>query len=342
MIKIISRFLIILLCILLVTPVPASAAPKSGTIPTFSVVGVVIDTSVTITTYNFPANDNFDVLMGAMGSRGVNGIKVGTMTTGTGGSFSRTFSIPAPLHGRYQIAIRLQSNTGSGYYAYNWFYNNTSGTSSGSPSGIVYSGIPTFSIVSVDKDKTVTIQTQNFPKNDSFNVLMNYMGTRGVNGIKVDTVSTGNGGQLTYTFDIPNALKGLYQISIRLQSNTGSGYYAYNWFYNNTSGTGGLIPGYFGYPTFSIASVARDTSVTISTNNLPPGEKFNVLMGPMGTRGINGVLVTTIDTGAGGSQILTFNIPGVLHGSYQIAIRIQSISGSGLYAYNWFYNNTTP
>jgi hypothetical protein len=31
-----------------------------------------------------------------------------------------------------------------------------------------------------------------------------------------------------------------------------------------------------------------------------------------------------------------------LSGSFQISIRLQSISGSGFYAYNWFYNNTTP
>jgi hypothetical protein len=35
-----------------------------------------------------------------------------------------TFDIPASLKGSYQIAVRLQSNTGSGYFAYNWFYNN--------------------------------------------------------------------------------------------------------------------------------------------------------------------------------------------------------------------------
>ena len=153
---------------------------------------------------------------------------------------------------------------------------------------------------------------------------------------------------MNFTFDIPAALAGQYQIAIRLQSSTDSGYYAYNWFYNNTAGApggpggpGGPPPGYTGFPIFSITGVLRNKMVTIFTHNLPPNDKFNVTMGPMGTRGINGYLVDTIDSAAGGQQTLTFNIPAELKGSHKISIRLQSITGSGYYAYNWFFNNTT-
>jgi hypothetical protein len=340
------KSVIIALILVLSLSTPALAADQDSVFPTFSIVSVVTDSSVTIRTYNFPASDSFNVLMNYMGTRGVNGIKVATIHSGTGGSFTATFNIPAALKGQYKIAIRLQSNTGSGYYAYNWFYNNTAGGSGGPSTGTGYSGIPTFRILSVERDVSVTIKTNNFPNNDTFKVLMNYMGTRGVNGIKVDTISSGSGGAKKYTFAIPSALKGQYKIAIRLQSNTGSGYYAYNWFYNNTtggSGGGGVppAPGYSGYPTFSIKAVKRNQTVTIKTYNLPPNDKFKVLMGPMGTRGVNGIKVDTFDTGAGGKQTLTFNIPAQLAGSYKIAIRLQSVSGSGYYAYNWFYNNST-
>lgn len=208
------------------------------------------------------------------------------------------------------------------------------------------STIPTFTIINVVKDSTVTIRTYNFPASDSFDVLMNYMGSRGVNGIKVATVNSGAGGSFTATFNIPAALKGRYQIAIRLQSNTGSRYYAYNWFFNNTAGSNGggvpSIPGNAGYPTFSISSVVRNQTVTIHTYNLPPNEQFSVKMGPMGTKAINGIYISTINTGTGGQKNYTFNIPNALHGSYKIAIRMDSISGSGYYAYNWFFNNTTP
>jgi hypothetical protein len=344
--KLLTFVSMIILIAPLLFPASAIAAPEALVIPTFSITSVVKDTSVTIQTHNFPANDTFKVLMNYMGTRGVGGIKVDTVNSGSGGSFSATYSIPAALQGEYQIAIRLQSTTGSGYYAYNWFYNNPSGSNSGgtgTSSG--YSGIPTFSIQSVVADSTVTIVTKNFPANDTFKVLMNYMGTRGVNGIQVATVDSGSGGSFTATYNIPAALKGQYQIAIRLQSTTGTGYYAYNWFYNNTAGsnTGGApsVPssGYTGYPTFSISSVVRNSSVTIVAYNLPPNDAFKVLMGAMGTRGVGGIKVKKVETGNGGTQTFTFAIPAELAGSYQIAIRLQSPT-SGYFAYNWFYNNT--
>jgi hypothetical protein len=324
----------------------ASEAEYSG-YPTFSILSVKTDQTVTIKTYNLPPNDTFSVLMNTMGTRGLNGFQVATLNTGAGGSKTLTYNIPVALHGKYQIAVRLQSISGSGYFAYNWFYNKTSGGSGSTTPG--YSGFPTFSIVSVVRDSQVTIQTKNLPANDTFAVLMNTMGTRGVNGIQVATLNTGSGGSQELTYNIPAALQGLYQIAIRLESTTGSGYFAYNWFYNNTTGGstgGGSQPppatGYTGFPTFSIQSVVRNTSVTIKTQNLPPNDTFAVLMNFMGTRGINGYQVATLNTGGGGSQVLTYNVPAALAGQYQIAVRLQSTSGSGYFAYNWFYNNTTP
>ena len=228
--KLTSVILMLVLMMSVVGPGVAAAAPASSTIPTFSIVSVVKNKSVTITTYNFPANDSFDVLEGPMHSQGIGGVKVATVASGAGGSFTATFPIAADFKGAYQIAIRLQSNTGSGFFAYNWFFNNTASGSGGGGT----TGIPTFSIASVVRNKTVTIVTNNFPKNDKFNVLMGPMHTKGVNGYYVTNVSSGAGGTLTFTFNIPVELKGSYQISIRLESSTGSGYFAYNWFYNNT------------------------------------------------------------------------------------------------------------
>jgi hypothetical protein len=68
--------------------------------------------------------------------------------------------------------------------------------------------VPTFSIVSVQVDQTVTIQTANFPANDTFNVLMNVIHTQGVGGTLVTTVNSGSGGVLSFTFNIPDWLKG--------------------------------------------------------------------------------------------------------------------------------------
>ncbi len=210
-----------------------------------------------------------------------------------------------------------------------------------------YSGYPTFSIVSVVEDTTVTIRTSNLPANDTFVVRMGKMGTRGVKGIKGVEFDTGSGGVKKFTFDIPSGVQGLYQVAIRIESVSGSGYFAYNWFYNNTtssggSGTGGKPSGYSGYPTIKVTGVVKNSTVTVRLQNLPKNDEFKVLMGFYGTRGINGTKVTSIDSQAGGNQTFTFNIPAKYHGEGRIAIRIESKTGSGYFAYNWFYNNTTP
>jgi hypothetical protein len=62
--------------------------------------------------------------MGEYGSYGIGGYSAATTTTGAGGTFTATYDIPDQLAGSYRIAIRLYSSS-SGYYAYNWFYNNT-------------------------------------------------------------------------------------------------------------------------------------------------------------------------------------------------------------------------
>lgn len=98
-------------------------------------------------------------------------------------------------------------------------------------------------------------------------------------------------------------------------------------------------PPYSGIPTFGIAAVVRDQTVTIRTNNFPAGYRFDVLMGMYGTAGINGYYVTTIDSGNGGSFSGTYAIPAALRGSTRVAIRLQNYTG-GYYSYNWFWNNT--
>jgi hypothetical protein len=171
-----------------------------------------------------------------------------------------------------------------------------------------------------------------------FTVLMGKMWTRGINGIEVATLNSGEGGSFEATFDIPAELANEERIAIRLEG-TG-GYYAYNWFWNNTASTPPAEPvdGYSGYPYFFITAVEKDTTVSIKAYNLPEGTDFTVLMGKMWTMGINGIEVTTLNSGEGGTLEATFEIPAELAGEQRIAIRLQ---GEVYYAYNWFWNNTT-
>lgn len=101
--------------------VPTPPGTTAQVIPSISVSNVVPDQSVTIQTYNFPANLNFTACMHYMGTQGVGGTNVGSLNSGAGGSFRVTFPIPDYLKGEEQIAIRLEN--AQGFYAYTWFWN---------------------------------------------------------------------------------------------------------------------------------------------------------------------------------------------------------------------------
>src|SRR4030042_119452 len=79
--------------------------------PSFSIEAVAQDKSVTIKTNNLPPNDTFKVTMGKFGTRGVGGIVVDTTNSGSGGTLTITYNIPASLAGLSMIAIRMQSPT---------------------------------------------------------------------------------------------------------------------------------------------------------------------------------------------------------------------------------------
>jgi hypothetical protein len=241
----VARFrLPVLLAVAALAILVGVAPAKSSTIPTFSIVSVVTDESVTVETYNYPANQNFVVTMGPMGTQGVNGVVVATTNSGAGGSFRATYMIPETLKGSYQIAIRMQTTHTYPYYAYNWFYNNT--TTAGAPGKggqpetlpaplPTYTGIPTFQVCSVVQNQSITIKTNNFPANQAFTVTMGPFGTQGIGGYVVGTMNSGVGGALTATFNIPPQLAGYTLISVRAQTGQAYPFYAYNWFWNTTA-----------------------------------------------------------------------------------------------------------
>ena len=66
----------------------------SCNIPTISILSVKPDESVTIKTANYPANDTFKVYMNYYGTRGLHGIEVDSINSGSGGAFEKTFTIP--------------------------------------------------------------------------------------------------------------------------------------------------------------------------------------------------------------------------------------------------------
>jgi hypothetical protein len=148
---------------------------------------------------------------------------------------------------------------------------------------------------------------------------------------------------LTATLEIPAQVEGMSRIAVRLESTNG-GYFSYNWFTNVSRGSDSnptATPAPSKVGTFSVQSVVKDSSVTIKTANFPAGKTYNVLMGAMGTRAVNGVSAGTVESGKGGELTYTIKIPTQVQGMSRIAIRLESTTG-GFFSYNWFYNSTSP
>jgi hypothetical protein len=206
------------------TPAPA---PGYTGIPTFEITSVDKGVSVTVKTNNFPADKDFTVRIGKMGTLGLGGTVVATSNSGAGGILTATFDIPVALKDEASLAIRMDAP--GGFYAYNWFVNNTAAVTPAPVPG--YSGHPTFVISAVVKNTSVTITAANLPAGKDFTVRMGAYGTLGIGGTVVATTNSGAGGSLTATYTIPAALLGSSRIAIRMDATTG-GFYAYNWFWN--------------------------------------------------------------------------------------------------------------
>jgi len=359
--------IVVLVALLFVTFGKISAA----SIPLTSIVSVNPGVSVTVSGKNFTPGVTFTARMGAYGTYGVGGTVVGSIAIDSTGKFTATYAIPSGFTSADKLAIRFDGT--NGYFAYDWFTNVASGTSATSaatsvaPSG--YTGYPTIDIAAVSAGSSVTILTHNMPAGQAFTVRINNYGTLGVGGTVVGTTSTA-GGSFSQTFAIPSSLASQSKLAIRIDSPTGY-YYAYDWFVNQTSGTSATstpaatatagptpttgptattgqtatpgptstpVPYYSGYPTMSIASVVKDSSVTLNAYNFPVNQTLNVRMNYFGTLGASGTIVTTVNSGSTGSFSGTYTIPASLVGQVKIAIRIETANGY-YYAYNWFWNN---
>lgn len=94
-------------------------------------------------------------------------------------------------------------------------------------------GYPTFGIRGVVQDQNVTIQANDFPPNVDFVIRMGANNTGGVNGPVAEEANSGEGGTFLKTIQIPEALKGLGTIAVRIEFSTGT--WAANYFYNITT-----------------------------------------------------------------------------------------------------------
>lgn len=208
--------------------------------------------------------------------------------------------------------------------------------------------IPSISVVSVVPGNVVTVETRNFPADLDFEVTIGPYGSYGIDGTLVGTTNSGKGGTFTATYNIPVELKDSARLAIRLRNPT-KGYYAYNWFENivptpaptKTTDTKATLPGYIGFPEFTVTEVIADKSVSVDAKNFPVKANVDVSMNVIGTFGSGGYLVKSQFTGEKGEFTAKYDIPKELAGIYMISIRIQD-PASGYYGINWFFNLDYP
>lgn len=198
---------LVTLCILLFIVVLPGALALSAENPTqISIYGVVQDQTVVIRIHNIPAQLKYEVWLKPSGSSNQNWAKIASRYSDKGGTYLETHTLPDSVTGVSQVDIRITRKSDQSLIASNHFYNHTNGVQPTAIPGSKYSGYPTIAIVSVNKDKQVTVQAYNLPPKNTFEVRMGKMGTRGVNGVKVASFESGSGGNPLLTYSIPSAL----------------------------------------------------------------------------------------------------------------------------------------
>jgi LysM repeat protein len=172
------------------------------------------DLTVTLQGKSLTANTSYTVYLKNGKANLATDYWVGIVTTQSDGTFKVTYNMPKKLYDVTKINVTIVN--GSGDTASNWFYNITSDGYVGGNGSPVLS----FTIVNVEENETVKIQTSNLPANVTFQVYMGKLDTKGEAGILVGTLSSTKGGTVTATFEIPEALQDRSKIDILVESNT--------------------------------------------------------------------------------------------------------------------------
>jgi hypothetical protein len=244
----------------------AGTLPQAGfaaSVPTISIVTVKVGESVTIHGADFPKNTDFTVRMDTFGDLAVGGTVVATTNSGSG-SFDATYAIPAGLKNEKTIAIRMDAATG--WFSYNWFDNKTSSSGGGvvvTPTPTPTSGKPFIDVVGVDKNKAVTLQAGRFPASTTYTVRVGPFKDFFKKYVVTGTINSGSGGSFKFTVQLPDAVKDVDMITVRLDSSTGG--YAFNAFKNVSGGTVVVNP------TPTATPVSSAVCQVASTGTVPSG-----------------------------------------------------------------------
>lgn len=201
------------------------------------VTDVVEDKSVSIKLTNAPASARLAIWFDWKNANTgiMRGQQAGTLKVGSDGTVAKVIKMPAAVADRVSLRIRLQG-IDTNFQAYQWFINGDDDSYSGSnaPSDST-SGLPYLLVTAVDPGKTVSVKAANLPPGE-YKVLMDERSSNGAKkGIKVDTVTVVKNKAYTGSFEIPDELVNVKEISIRFQHIDDTNAYAFTWFTNAAS-----------------------------------------------------------------------------------------------------------
>lgn len=214
------------LCVSLVSGSSPVLPPSSGSANIFA-SGVVEDKTVTLQGKGLGASTWYSVYLSNERSAASVPMYMGAIKTQRDGTFTGTYSIPKKLIDVPKIKVTIVSSLG--VRTSNWFYNASLESNTG---GV---NTPAIGIV-VDSSKVddwVKIKASNLPQKLTFTVYIGKEGSKGLNGVKVGTISTSKGGSVVTSFDIPDQYEGKSKLDLRLE-NSAYGIVSYITFANKT------------------------------------------------------------------------------------------------------------
>ena len=308
-------FVFMMLVALFVIGVATVQAEGIEPYPSYTISSVKVDESVSIMTRDFPAETNFIVRMKDLNEVS-DYLDIAKFNTMSGGAFAATFQIPEQLRGKQNIGMLISNLAGTEIPS--TFENVDMSVDAPKAEGWCdYSVLPSFSIDSVTKGVSVTVETGPFPVEKSFNVYMGYYAA-GVAPKKSCTGSECSGTSYPwnpYWLDITDTIYG---------TDPADGMYTYP------------DPASFCWSGGEMCNPGCGPSGCVSFDL---GGKPKAGLVPayfVATK------VGEFDSADGSSQVASYDIPEHLKGYSPIIIRFEDKGSCGFYAYNYFYNADFP
>jgi hypothetical protein len=235
---------------------------------------------------------------------------------------------------RYGVSwpeIAANNGIGSPYWVYAGQHLCISGAGSSGASGS--EGVSVV-VTGNNVDKSVTIKTSKIPKHEILDVMIGTCASTGIGGkivgkIKTDGVAAAFSGKVP----IPSSLYGVSCLAVRISSRLTSRT-AFDTF-TNGSGTETVT----GDLNFTVNSVVRNKTVTITISHAIKGEKYKVYIGLAGMGASGGTLVDAFVPSSSKAFKVTYVIPSKYKGATKLDLRIQGYTTSGVVVHT--FKNTT-